>query len=95
MANDQKELSETPQEGYVSFKVFNLLLPELGPLFLRKGILISREDFQEFWDSLVDMRERLEEKIRVEGKGLPPDQVRPLIGSLTHAWISLVVHSER
>ncbi len=91
VANDQKELSETPQEGYVSFKVFNLLLPELGPLFLRKGILISREDFQEFWGSLLDMPERLEEKIRVEGKSLVPDQIQDFIGSSVIAWISLTV----
>jgi hypothetical protein len=92
----EKELSGTPQEGFVSLKIFNLLLPELGPLFLRQGILVLRKDFQEFWESLrADMRERLEEIIRVEGKGLPPDQVRNFIGSPSNAWISLVVHSRR
>jgi hypothetical protein len=91
----EKELSGAPQEGFVAFKIFNLLLPELGPLFLRKGILISREDFQEFWGSLpADLRERLRETIRVEGKSLSLDQAGNFSGSSSHAWISLVASSE-
>ncbi len=94
VAEGEKDLSGTPEEGFVHLKLFNLLLPELGPLFLRKGILISREDFQEFWESLPgDMRERLGETIRFEGKGLPPDQIRDWIRSSSAAWISLAVHS--
>jgi len=90
----EKDLPGTPEEGFVYLKIFNLLLPELGPLVLRKGILISREDFQEFWESLPgDIRERIEETIRVEGKGLPPAQIRDFIGSSSIAWISLAVHS--
>jgi hypothetical protein len=89
-----KDLSGKPEEGFVFLKLFNLLLPELGPLVLRKGILISREDFQEFWESLPgDIRKRLEQTIRVEGKGLPPDQIRDFIGSSSIAWIALAVHS--
>ncbi|MCX5914082.1 MAG: hypothetical protein NTV04_19380, partial [Deltaproteobacteria bacterium] len=89
-----KDLPGKPEEGFVSLKLFNLLLPELGPLFLRKGILIPREDFQEFWESLPgDIRKRLEETIRVEGKGLPPDQIRDFIGSSSFAWILLAVRS--
>ena len=95
MAEGEKDLSGTPEEGFVYLKLFNLLLPELGPVFLRKGILIPREDFQEFWESLPgDMRERLAETIRVEGKGLPADQIRDFIGSSSIACLSLVVHSE-
>jgi hypothetical protein len=94
VAEGEKDLPGKPEEGFVSLKLFNLLLPELGPLFLRKGILISREDFQEFWESLPgDMRKRLEETIRVEGKSLPPDQIRDFIGSSSSAWISLAVPS--
>ena len=90
----EKDLPGKPAEGFVYLKLFNLLLPELGPVFLRKGILIPREDFQEFWESLPgDMRERLEETIRVEGKGLPADQIRDFIGSSSIAWIALAIHS--
>ncbi len=94
VAEGEKDLPGMPEQGFVHLKLFNLLLPELGPLFLLKGILISREDFQAFWGSLPgDIRERLEETIRVEGKGLPPDQILDFIGSSSNAWISLAVHS--
>jgi hypothetical protein len=49
-----KKLSSKEEEGFVFLKLFNLLLPELGPVFLRKGILISREDFLEFWGQLPE-----------------------------------------
>jgi hypothetical protein len=94
VAEEEKDLSETPPEGFVHLKVFNLLLPELGPAFLRKGILIPREDFQEFWQSLAgDIRQRLEETMRVEGKVLSTDQIRALIESPSIALIALAAHS--
>jgi hypothetical protein len=89
-----KNMPRKGEEGFVFLKLFNLLLPEVGPVFLRKGILISPEDFREFWESLAgDIRERFEETIRVEGKGLPPGQIRSFIGSSSIAWISLALHS--
>jgi hypothetical protein len=87
-------LSNGVEEGFVYLKLFNLLLPEVGPLLLQKGILVPREDFQEFWGSLpAESRERLGKTIRVEGKGLPPDQIHDFIGPSSPAWISLAVHS--
>ncbi len=90
----KQDPSNEPEEGFVYLKLFNLLLPEVGPLLLQKGILISREDFQEFWGSLPgDSRERFGKTIRIEGKGLPPNQIRDFIGSSSISWISLAVHS--
>jgi len=91
----EEDRSGKAEEGFVFLKLFNLLLPELGPLFLRKGIRIPREDFQELWESLPgEVRERFEETIRIEGKGLPSEQIHDLIGSSSIACLSLVVHSE-
>jgi len=90
----EKNRSDKEEEGFVFLKLFNLLLPEVGPVFLRKGIWISREDFREFWESLPgDIRKRFEETIRLEGKGLPAEQIPGMIGSSSIAWISLTVHS--
>jgi hypothetical protein len=74
----EKDRSSRAKEGTVFLKLFNLLLPELGPLFLRKGILISGKDFQEVWESLPgNIRERFEKTIR----------------PFSIACISLTVHS--
>jgi len=90
----EKDLPGKPEEGFVYLKLFNLLLSELGPVFLRKGILVPREDFQEFWESLPgEILGKLGGTIRVEGKGLPPDQIRDFIRSSSMDWISLAVHS--
>ncbi len=40
------------REGLVVLKLFNLLFGELGPMFLRQGILVRREDFKGFLTSL-------------------------------------------
>ena len=34
-------------EGHVTVKLFNLILKEAGPLFLKKGVLIQGEDFSQ------------------------------------------------
>lgn len=36
------------EEGMVRLKLFNLLLDELGPVFLRKGVLVAPSDLAEF-----------------------------------------------
>jgi hypothetical protein len=43
-----------PEEGRVTVKLFNLLIPEAGPLFLERGIFLSPEEFEELRKSLGD-----------------------------------------
>jgi hypothetical protein len=45
---------ERPQEGLVSVKLFNILLREIGPAFLEKGIWIHGKDLQDFIDGKLD-----------------------------------------
>ena len=42
------------EEGWVILKLFNILIKELGPIFLRKGIYITRDDFAGFCQSLPE-----------------------------------------
>ena len=37
-----------PGEGWISLKIFNLLMAELGPDLLRKGVLLSSSDLLGF-----------------------------------------------
>lgn len=41
-------------EGVVRLKLFNLLLPELAPLVLARGILVGRDQLQPILDGLKD-----------------------------------------
>lgn len=41
------------REGLVVLKLFNLLVEELGPIFLERGIFVSREDLESLLSSLA------------------------------------------
>lgn len=45
---------ERPQEGMVSLKLFNILLREIGPAFLEKGIWVHGKDLENFIDGKLD-----------------------------------------
>jgi len=40
--------------GYIKIKLFNILLEELGPFFLKMGIFIQRTEFAAFTEQLSD-----------------------------------------
>ncbi|MCK5096670.1 MAG: hypothetical protein KAR45_01125 [Desulfobacteraceae bacterium] len=45
----KKEIKKSKQEnGIIIIKLFNLVLRELGPAFLKSGVLISKEELTEF-----------------------------------------------
>jgi hypothetical protein len=51
----KEEKTSFPQRtSMIVLKLFNLLINELGPLLLRKGIYIEREDFKSFLMSLPE-----------------------------------------
>ena len=48
------------QEGHVVVKLFNLLVNDLGPIFLKQGILIKKKQLEDFFDNRpVDFRPSL------------------------------------
>jgi hypothetical protein len=52
---DQNKLSSPPRTGKITLKLLNLVVKELGPVFLEQGIWLNGEKFQEF------LRRHLEE----------------------------------
>ncbi len=61
----------TSQDGTVTLKLFNLLVNEIGPMFLERGIWIFGRDFQ---DLLGMYRPRIYESIQhVEKDGQKVD----------------------
>ena len=67
-----------PEEGFVVMKLFNLLIPELGPLFLERGIFLPREELEELLKSLPDEFWREGKKMKVDREGRNEDQLRKL-----------------
>jgi hypothetical protein len=48
----EENRTETSHQGWVGIKLFNLLIPEMGPFLLKRGVWIERKDFQEFVEGL-------------------------------------------
>ena len=86
--------SNEPEEGFVYLKLFNLLLPEVGPLLLQKGILIPREEFQEFWGHLSEETWRGWEKARVNGKESEIHLLRNVFQMTSSLLIHLTTHEK-
>jgi hypothetical protein len=81
-----------PEEGFVVVKLFNLLIPELGPLFLQRGILVPPEEFPEILKSVPDEFWRGEKEEKVEGREGGGIQLPNLDGLSPTEWIWLSVH---
>ena len=43
----EKTVSESPKQGVVSMKLFNILLREMGPTFLKNGVWIEGNDLED------------------------------------------------
>jgi hypothetical protein len=48
----EENRGETTHQGWVGIKLFNLLIPEMGPSLLERGVWIEKKDFQEFIEKL-------------------------------------------
>ena len=94
VAERGKDLTGRPEEGFVFLKLFNLLLPEIGPVFLRKGILVPREDFLEFWGQLAEETRRGWGKARVNGKESEGHSLGGLLLADSSPWIRLEVREK-
>jgi hypothetical protein len=81
-----------PEEGFVVVKLFNLLIPELGPLFLQRGILVPPEEFPEIRKSVPDEFWRGAKEEKVEGREGGGIQLPNLDGLSPTEWIWLSVH---
>jgi hypothetical protein len=86
--------SKEPKEGFVYLKLFNLLLPEMGPTLLERGVMIPRKDFLEFWEGLPEQLWREWGKARVNGKETEVGQIQEWLLLNSFDWILLTIHGE-
>jgi hypothetical protein len=75
-----------PGEGWVSVKIFNLLMPELGPGLLRTGVLVRLSDLFGF---LMDRGEEFRHGCSATLDGVPVD-IGTLAGCMRMADIDQV-----
>ena len=69
-------------DGHITLKLFNLLISELGPQFLKYGIWITGAAFNEFWQGQGPLLRSANVQITRNGSELKPDEIADL------DWIS-------
>ena len=65
----------TSYDGFVTLKLFNLLMDEVGPTFLEQGIWISGAVFSDFWEVHASVMKTAFDKITIDGLDLKPEKI--------------------
>ncbi|MEE9420155.1 MAG: hypothetical protein V3W43_11780 [Desulfatiglandaceae bacterium] len=81
--------SEPLQEGIVFLKLFNLLLKELGPTFLKKGVWINGEDLSAFFRGQPDDFWAGCKAARVDGENFDVDKLLDIRWAERHVFLKL------
>jgi hypothetical protein len=76
----QKEDDSTAacHDGCITLKLFNLLISEMGPLFLERGIWVSSHVLRDFFGMHQTDVHRIFKKIKKDGIDLTPNQITDL-----------------
>jgi len=82
----------SPEEGWVVVKLFNLLIPELGPLLLERGIWVPPEEFAEFRKSMPDEFRKGDIGSDISGEGREVNHLRGLEPPSNLSGFFLSVH---
>jgi hypothetical protein len=80
------------EDGFVVVKLFNLLIRELGPILLERGVFFPPNDFGEFLKSLPDEFWKGCKEIKVDGEEKDEVQLRNLSWLSQARGILLSVH---
>jgi hypothetical protein len=90
-----EERSFSKEEGIIALKLFNLLVGELGPLVLEKGILLRGEDLGSFLKSLPDEFWTKCREAKIDGKEVDCEALRGNGGFSGPAFLGLTVQFVR
>ena len=72
ISHPDKPTSTACGEGHVRVKLFNLILKEAGPLFLKHGVLIRGEDFYHRLSSAPDRLNTGYRSVKMDGRSIDP-----------------------
>lgn len=81
----------TSEQGQVCVKLFNLLLTDLGPEFLEKGIFMPASDLSALFLSLPASFPKECRELNINGRGLDPACLRNIEQYLIHEVVKLSI----
>jgi hypothetical protein len=81
--------------GWVTLKLFNLILKELGPFFLEAGIWLKKEPIQAFFmDRLSHLGSRIQ-SIVLDGQKVDPEALSKIADGEDPVFIKIVSHTAK
>ncbi len=86
-----KGCDRTEKEGMVRIKLFNLLIPELGPFFLNKGIYVASDEWSAFLSREPDYFFEELKKLLPEDEPIPLSALRKAAREVRSKWVRLAV----
>lgn len=83
--------AETNRIGRVGIKLFNMVVQEIGPFFLKQGILVKKEDLESFFKDFEDVLCATTNSSEKDGQPLSFDQLAAMDWSETSEYVLLKV----
>ena len=80
---------EGGREGIILVKLFNTLIPVLGPLLLKRGVLVERDALNDYF-RIPGFGERCQ-RVILNGEEVDPAQAGGLSWPAAATWIDLIV----
>jgi len=74
---DKKD-SAPGAEGMITVKIFNLLLNEIGPVFLKRGIYVRKRDLQDFFQTLPEKFQKVFRAAEVDSQKIDLEDLQKM-----------------
>jgi hypothetical protein len=82
--------SKSPHKGIILLKLFNLILKELGPIFLKKGVWINGKNISDFFTRQSDDFWTGCKAANVDGKKIDLDKLLDIAWADKHVFLQLM-----
>ena len=83
-------LSQSLHKGIILLKLFNLILKDLGPAFLKKGVWINGKDLSNFFSIQSDDFWKGCKEAKVDGKNIDLDKLLDITWVNKHVFLKLI-----
>ena len=78
LTHEENKTAVSPEDGIITVKLFNLLVDELGPVLLKRGVLLPSRDFAEFWKSMPGEFWKACRAAQVNGRKISVEELQSL-----------------
>jgi hypothetical protein len=79
------------RNGFVTVKLFNLLLHDLGPSLLARGIVANRSELSDLFRQLPESALRRCSDVKIDGKPVEPETLRDIDTLVSGGKVTLYV----